>query len=348
MDIREHLAAVAPELAEWTAAAPVSEIISALKIGHAAISAARPPSTTTPSGRDGEQRVHKILSEHFTHVSASASSRDGDLTLHCGGAKIIVEVKNRAAVSAAEVEKYARDLDISGAAGGVFVSLRSKISGIPGKFYTRYDTTAAGPAPSVFVTSDDPELIIGAVNTCIKMSALIRKNDEFLADSRADAAKIAAASSALAAARCDISAAAAEVTRRLLASTALISRGESAIADIGSSVITSTAADPLADNATFLKYPPELQKNVRELAHLLAGGGVWRVSARKISCPGAAINLLAAPTVSIPRVDTLIATAAAELGRDFGVAGDEFVLTIGPATTGWVRSYLAGRDSPKT
>lgn len=331
-----------PTILEWAATAPASELTAALRIGMFALAntphTRAAPRSAAETGKNGEKQVAAALREHFgALIDTSATPHSGDIAIfHCGN-KIIIEVKNYAAtVPAAETAKFVRDLDTSASHGGVFVSLATPIAGVNGKMCAKYESTARGSIPCIYICSDDPDMIVGAVQMCAKMAALARESAEI----SADFGQVIAANGALAAARAEISAAMAEISRRLLAASTGIARCESAVGAIVAS--HGVSADPFTGDPKFAKHTPALQRDIRAVARLLAPESLWKVSRNKMSTAAGTITLYAGSAcVAIPRVDELIPAAVAALGADFGLDATNFILNITPATAEWIeKNYV--------
>jgi Restriction endonuclease len=116
-------------------------------------------------GQSGEQYVQTIYSQNYNVDNTAKQGRTGDLLIrrkhHVPDpveSSLLIEVKKyTSAVPSHEVEKFYRDLSANSAVqGGVFISLQTKISGIPKPFhFTRSQTSQ----PVVFVQSMDPAVL---------------------------------------------------------------------------------------------------------------------------------------------------------------------------------------------
>jgi hypothetical protein len=116
-------------------------------------------------GQSGEQYVEKIYSENYEVDNTAKQGRAGDLLIrrkhHVPDpveTSLLIEVKKyTSSVPSAEVEKFYRDLTAnSSIQGGVFISLQTKISGIPKPFHF---TRSPSSQPVVFVQSMDPAVL---------------------------------------------------------------------------------------------------------------------------------------------------------------------------------------------
>lgn len=167
------------EVATWAKTAPKEEIDTALEIGYLAIkraAGAKPAPVVVPTapvereiavvkGQKGEAYVESVLNKRFGNViNMTKQAKSGDLTLFLGHSKVIVEVKNYDnEVPAAGVEKFQRDLSTTNAAAGVFVSLKTRISGIDSPFLIRYEYTDTKMIPTVYFVGSTEEIIISAI-----------------------------------------------------------------------------------------------------------------------------------------------------------------------------------------
>jgi hypothetical protein len=347
------------ELREWLAKTDLPTVIASISIGRAALEHARgetapaplpPPPAQMPApslpGPAGEAIVEAALKSAFgSVVNTTRAAKNGDLCLYHSGEKIMIEVKNyKNTVPSTEIEKFGRDLDVSGASGGVFISLAAPIAGQP-KLSTRYFTTTRGVAPGVLIVAADPEMIIGAVSICARMIAVLSAAREISADSESLMGTTTRAVTALAAARCEIATAATEVTKRLINSTAAVSRCETELAaaraEIRARGFHSVTPDPFADSDAFARYSLPVRAIIRTIAHTLGGDSLWKVSARKAACAHGCINFTSTPTFSVRRDDALTTAAISALGADFAMTADDFVLACNEKCAEWLaREYL--------
>ncbi len=116
-------------------------------------------------GQSGEEYVEKIYCENYAVNYTAKQGRTGDFLIrrkhhvpHPVESALLIEVKKyTAAVPSHEVEKFYRDLTANSAInGGVFISLQTKISGIPKPFHFTKSPTSQ---PVVFVQSMDPAVL---------------------------------------------------------------------------------------------------------------------------------------------------------------------------------------------
>lgn len=149
----------------------VSEIDAAVE-GRIATTQKQKLSADLPvvKGQIGEEFVQSVLAKNFGDVANVAhSAKSGDLTLFVKHRKIIVEVKNYSNnVPTSQVEKFQRDLSTTNACGGVFISLKTPITGISDNFAIRYEYADTKTIPCAYVVSDDESAIILAVNMIVQ------------------------------------------------------------------------------------------------------------------------------------------------------------------------------------
>ena len=157
----------------WLETTTDEEIALALDFGHVPAreftrrlaSADKQVRTTTELGQIGEDHIAQILAEKFPVTNTTKVSKAGDLSLLIEHKKIIVEVKNyTGTVPSGQVEKFQRDLVTAGAAGGVFVSLRTPIAAVTDSFVIRYERIESGSIPCAYLVSDQGPAVILAVN----------------------------------------------------------------------------------------------------------------------------------------------------------------------------------------
>ncbi len=171
------LTLVRSETADWLNSASPEEIALALDFGRAAavecMRRSQPDTIVTPvvAGQIGERQVEQLLRDAFpTVVNTAKVSKCGDMSLWIEHRKVIIEVKNYTnPVPTLGVEKFQRDLATSGAAAGVFVSLRSPITGITDSFTIRCEYVDGRSIPAAYICSDVPAAIVLAVNMVMQL-----------------------------------------------------------------------------------------------------------------------------------------------------------------------------------
>ena len=94
-------------------------------------------------GQLGEEEVFAILRERFSKIERTGHiPHSGDITLNCDYGKIIVEIKSYSTcVTQSQIAKFRRDLKDAGASAGLFISLRSTITGVRDNFAVCHEHT---------------------------------------------------------------------------------------------------------------------------------------------------------------------------------------------------------------
>lgn len=116
----------------------------------------------------GEKQVELILIQRFGTIAnitnTTKRTKSGDITLFIQHRKIVIEVKNyTSAVPKSGVDKFHRDLDVTNAHGGVFISY-GPISNITKDFRLKYETVGGTTLPCAYVVCKDPNMILAAVS----------------------------------------------------------------------------------------------------------------------------------------------------------------------------------------
>lgn len=186
-----------PECAQWWDSASFAEKVGALEIGARAMQVGRlvypqtvvavsePTRVTqvpTYKGQAGECHVADILQKHFPGnvENMTKVAKSADLSLWMDLRKFIVEVKNYSnPVPSAGVEKFQRDLSTTNAAGGIFISLNTPITGIKEDFVVRFEYTDNKVVPVAYVCSSVESVIITAVNI---ITQLVEATDTLVND----------------------------------------------------------------------------------------------------------------------------------------------------------------------
>lgn len=117
-------------------------------------------------GQVGEDFVEDILDRTFGGVTnMTKSAKSGDLTVMIKHRKIIAEVKNYTnPVPSSQVDKFQRDLHTTGACGGLFISLKTAITGVTTSFTVRFEHVDNKTIPCAYLVSSDESMIITATN----------------------------------------------------------------------------------------------------------------------------------------------------------------------------------------
>ncbi len=170
---------VPADVSQWLAAASQVDIDSAVTMGAklfisgAVGQAATASDKSAVRGQVGEQYVHEVLSRKYAVRNNAKTARAGDLQLYIDDVKVLVEVKNYSrVVPSAELEKFTRDMSSGLYYGGVFISLNTEIVGQRRGLY--YEQCGDTLLPTVYISSDNDEIILMAAQTVISAVAAQR------------------------------------------------------------------------------------------------------------------------------------------------------------------------------
>lgn len=107
-------------------------------------------------GQIGQEYVEKIL-KGYKIVDVSDQSHSGDFIVND---YILLEIKDYTSlVPKKEIDKFLLDLETKNMYAGIFISLSSKITGIPKRIEVKYYSISGKKVPAIFVSSSSPELI---------------------------------------------------------------------------------------------------------------------------------------------------------------------------------------------
>jgi hypothetical protein len=121
--------------------------------------------TPVSKGQQGEDFIENILREKFNVTNVTKNGKSGDLSLLIEHRKISVEVKNYInPVPTSQIDKFRRDLITTGSSAGIFISLKSAITGVTADFTIRYENTDGRIIPCAYIVSCESSVIITAVN----------------------------------------------------------------------------------------------------------------------------------------------------------------------------------------
>lgn len=122
-------------------------------------------------GQVGEEFVESILRRRFGEISnVTKTPKSGDLGMWFENRRLMIEVKNYSnPVPSSNVEKFRRDLSVTGVACAVFISLRTAISGVTGDFRILLETIDGRIVPCAYIVSDNEHMIITAVNIVLQL-----------------------------------------------------------------------------------------------------------------------------------------------------------------------------------
>jgi hypothetical protein len=120
-------------------------------------------------GQIGEKQVEDLLRRKFddsTNIeNVAKKTGSGDIILQFGSKKMIIEIKNyKSAVRSDEVIKFHRDLELTSADCGLFISLTSPISNIDLLFSLKCEVIGERMIPIIYLSSPDENLIVTSVN----------------------------------------------------------------------------------------------------------------------------------------------------------------------------------------
>jgi hypothetical protein len=119
-------------------------------------------------GQEGENTFESIVSQfmstQYKLENVAKSGKAGDFVISWKGRnkiyKILVDVKNyKTTVPSKEVDKLYRDININNVAGGLMISLQSKIVGVKKMMELKEYSTNRGIVPVIFMKSGTPSII---------------------------------------------------------------------------------------------------------------------------------------------------------------------------------------------
>lgn len=223
-------------------------------------------------GRAGESEIYAIVSSVWPGAEdVTAKPHSGDILYKCADGRVIVEVKNYlTAVPPHQVDKFMNDLTVRGAAAGLFVSIRSPITGVSGPIVIQYERIGGRYVPVIYLTSPSPDdvrvactMVVQLVGAIGYANALIREREALYASiaecaDAADglsevrgkfAATIGSVSAQLSEVACDLSVCERAV-RRSLAAASTATGVELPAADISAFV---------SANSRYAAYPCDLR-----------------------------------------------------------------------------------------
>ena len=120
-------------------------------------------------GIQGEQQVETILQESFRVVPTAKDGKRGDFLvsringIHADASHgaVLVEIKNYSGtVPRAEVTKFHKDIESAVCTAGLFVSLYSRVVGVPKRFQLDwYTTPTRGRCPIIYLVEPTTEIL---------------------------------------------------------------------------------------------------------------------------------------------------------------------------------------------
>ncbi len=352
----------------WLQRATPAEISMAVEFGRIAaqhLSILRPVETPAApiKGQIGEAYIEEILRKRFGGVTNVAkTAKSGDITLFIDHRKIVVEVKNYSnAVPAIGVEKFRRDLSTTNAAGGVFVSLNTSITGVTTDFTVQHEHSDTKTVPCAYIVSSDAQAIIVAVNMIV---SLIRDH-EFLSAELYNKDRIASGVHEITDRLTDVSRIRSDLQDQIGKFSTQIVKSSAGLASVecdirritddmcGDLFHTIGGADivdaRLMDNAVFMKYTIPSRNYVYHILRHFAPGDadimpVWELSARScVHASGVGFNFMAKKiNVVIPRTHVeveIIVSAIAKYDRKISFA-EKYIIELDHETFDWVCDLL--------
>ncbi len=322
-------------------------------------------------GQAGEAFVEEVLVKNFGETTnVSKVSKSGDLSLYIQHRKISIEVKNYSnPVPASGVEKFQRDLSVTNACGGVFISLKSPISTVTSDFIIRHEPVVTGVIPCAYIVSSDANCIVVAVRM---IASLIQSydhikselyNKDVLAVNVHDTSR---ALQSLARARNDLQANIGTLTTHMIksltdlvgAETLIRAANEGMFAELFHS--TTLMSEPvmceLGKLAAFAKYPHELRVAAAEVISVIQSVYVndisaWKISAKKCSHTTTGIHFNFAPgKIEVGFLKSKLPTARLSAGiNDYcnkvSMTSTTFVIELDAQTISWVTDTIRGKNS---
>lgn len=370
-----------PAVRAWILTASQDEILTAIELGMPAVNRIRAIKVPTivqysgqalatlpvTRGQIGESHVEDILRKRFGAVTNVAHvSKSGDLTLQVDCYKVTVEVKNYSgAVGHAQLDKFHRDLSVTGAAAGLFISLKSPISGIGPNFVMRFTTIGSRVVPCAYLVSSDEAVIVTAVNmvaqllsSCDYLNSELHSKDKLLAAVEELTGQLGLLSRARVTHQADIG----DIMTRLAKTSADIAGAEVTMrriinginSDLFQKVITMGGVEHELENLpSFAKYSQMTQSMIMDMMSAQGGSGklsdvTWKTTAKKcVNCAtGIGFNFLAqGPSLFMPRsqmsVDTMMGALNAFKGR-VTITDELFSIDLDAITCEWVKNIIIG------
>jgi hypothetical protein len=320
------------------------------------------------SGQSGEALIEQILNKQFGGVAnVSKNPKSGDLTLFIEHRKIVIEVKNyNNNVPTSGVEKFQRDLSTTNACGGVFISLKTPITGVTSSFTIRYEYAETKTVPCAYIVSSDEATITIAVNM---ISQLISSFNYLFAEmySRdkliSNVYEIAEHLDDVSKVRNDLQVNIGDITNQLMKTSLGLVTAESKIRtnidNVRGELFHTHQPDvipmiaEMESNQYFAKHPQVVKTCVRDIMNCVQetlhrqdiNGSVWKLSAKKCvnTLSGISFTFTAACIcVNIPRTKAPIETIAKALtmfGKKVSV-DDSLCIELDKTTYDWVRDVI--------
>ncbi len=110
-------------------------------------------------GSNGEAYARTIFAPHYAIVDTHAKSKSGDFVIEHNSIRLLVEVKDYSRmIPKDEVEKFRRDVELSGVDGGLFISLSSSIPAVA-DFHLTTIMAKTRQLSTVYVASNNPQVL---------------------------------------------------------------------------------------------------------------------------------------------------------------------------------------------
>ncbi len=324
----------------------------------------------TYKGQIGEAFVESILKKRFGSegiTNVAKVSKSGDLTLFIQHRKIIVEVKNYTnAVPTSGVEKFQRDLSTTNACGGLFVSLKTPITGVTSDFTIRYESADTKTVPCAYLVTSDESTICIAVNM---IAGLIQSFDYLNAELYTKdkvvscVYDISERLEEISRVRNDLQVSMGFVNSQLIKTTTGLVAAEVGIRRVVDSIRSELfyvqspdvgpALQALDKNVIYNRYSIELKSCIAGVMKCIQttlhgtdiNGSAWKLSAKKcISSTGLGFNLLSGRAeVVIPRSRITAIEAVINAVNTFGKKVslvDSLQIELDPLTYDWICKYI--------
>ena len=162
-----------PDVKAWVSSLTDSEIVKLINhIGHMPNVLHQPAEQTSAViGLIGEKEVENILTKKYTVSNTAKKGKSGDLLVDTGGCLILVEVKKYTkSVPNTEIDKFYRDIEANASlAGGIMISLSSKIVGKTKTMELESYSTIHGKLPLIFISLKQGGCPESVIDSCIEM-----------------------------------------------------------------------------------------------------------------------------------------------------------------------------------
>lgn len=244
--------------------------------------------SNTQIGQIGENFIESILKKHFPSVKNVAStSKSGDLSLFIDQQKIVVEVKNYTNnVPSNGVEKFQRDLATTNASGGLFISLRTPITGVTANYTLRFEYAGTKTIPCAYIVSSDEYAIVVAVNMVSQLinasTYLTTMNKDRLTS---DICILSDKLDDLSRARNSMQVNIGDITNRLVKNSCEITAVEGSLRSIIDDIKTELSDEVIIYDTQFMLVELEKNNNFRKQSPIIKDKILNIIQKSYISCP---------------------------------------------------------------